>query len=228
MIDVVIPFRWGDPWRQRLLEHVEAKWIRAGFRPIVGGTTEGPWVKADAVAVGMRDVVSDVVVVADADVWCDPAVIGQAIAACGGKWSWAVPHRQVRRLAQTPTQVVLAGHEPNTDMVLERRAYLGHQGGGIVVLRREVWDQTPLDPRFQGWGQEDDAWATALRTMHGSCWRGAADLFHLWHPTQERKSDTIGSEASWLLYRRYVAASSRPSAMRKLLAETSVSVDLTL
>jgi len=59
-------------------------------------------------------------------------------------------------------------------------------GGGCTVVRRDVYESCPLDPRFKGWGQEDAAWGVALTAMYGPPWRSVEPLWHLWHAPQGR------------------------------------------
>jgi hypothetical protein len=140
--------------------------------------------------------------VCDADVWCDG--LDEAFAAVRDGAAWAVPHGKVHRLTPQATEAVyesglLAGE-------LEQRPYLGHAGGGIVVLSRELWEQVPIDPRFVGWGREDDAWAKALTTLAGKPWRADHPLWHLWHPPQDRPSRTRGSRPTERLWQQYRTA----------------------
>lgn len=159
---------------------------------------------------------ADIVVVADADVWCDETETAVEEVAAGA--GWAIPHRGVFRLTETATSQVLAG-ESWIDLELDERPYLGLLGGGIVVAHRETLLTIPLDPRFIGWGGEDDSWGMALRTMLGPPARGRGQLVHLWHPPQPRVTRRRGSAANWKLRGRYLAAVDDPAAMRRLLTE---------
>lgn len=157
-----------------------------------------------------------VVVVADADVWCDG--ISAAVAAVEAGAPWAIPHDLVHRLSETGTAAVLAGAHWRGQPVCQQ-PYPGVMGGGIVVARRETLLEAPLDPRFVGWGQEDESWAVALTALAGPPWRGAAPLLHLWHPPQPRLDRRRGSTGGWNLRRRYLRARRDPAAMRQLLDE---------
>jgi hypothetical protein len=149
-------------------------------------------------------------------VWTDglAAAVGAVEAGVG----WAVPHRYVHRLSEGATAALLNGQAWD-GIPLAEREYVGVDGGGFVVARRETLLDAPLDPRFVGWGQEDTSWAAALDCLAGGHWRGDADLIHLYHPPQERMTRTRGSRASWALYRRYHATRVRPDAMRALIDE---------
>lgn len=164
------------------------------------GSCDGPWRKAVAVNNAIRRASGDVLIVADADVWCDG--IDAAVAEVVSGAPWAVPHNRVARLTHKATADVLAGGALGGDTI--EKPYPGIEGGGIVVMHRDLWRLAPMDPRFVGWGQEDEAWGIVLRTYGGKIRRHKSTLWHLWHPPQERESRGIGSEASMALFRRYV------------------------
>jgi hypothetical protein len=213
MVEVIIPFAGGCPHRERALD-----WVRGRYRwPVTVATAPGgPWCKAAAVMPAVSNSSADVVVVADADAWCDGVESAVRTAQTGAPW--CIPHRLVKRLSEIGTGAVLAGAHWR-EQALAERPYQGMQGGGIVVAHREVLLSVPMDPRFVGWGQEDTSWAIALHCLVGPAWRGNADLVHLWHPPQPRATRRRGSMEGWRLYRRYARAIGNPNAMRALLNE---------
>lgn len=164
----------------------------------------------------LRSSTAEVAVIADADVWTDG--IERAIRAlvCGMA-EWAVPHRRVLRLSEASTDQLLETGHPGEE--LDRRAYEGRLGGGIVIARREALLSVPMDRRFEGWGSEDEAFGVALETILGPCWRGNADLLHLFHPPEPRITRRIGSQENWDLYRRYARTYGQPERMKELLKE---------
>lgn len=202
MTTVVVPWR-PAPDRVLIWADLRQRWEALGYQVIEGACPDGPWSKGAAVADGMSRA-EGVVVVADADVWCDGT--DEAVAAVEAGAKWAVPHFRVLRWG---------GH----GRALAEPPYPGRIGGGLVVLTRATYDRVPMDPRFHGWGQEDEAWGLALRTMLGKPWRGYADLNHYWHEPAPRDSRAVGSDESAALYRRYAAASRNPALMRELLEE---------
>ncbi|WP_049566868.1 hypothetical protein [Streptomyces sp. SBT349] len=219
-VSVVIPWRGGCPHREATLAWLLPRWRRAGYEPLLGEAPSGPWSKGGAVTDALRRTAADVLIIADADVWTDG--VADAVAAVRGGWPWAIPHGDVHRLAPEATAAVLAGVSLGPDLRLAQPAYRGYEGGGIVVLPRSTYERSPLDRRFAGWGQEDEAWALTLHTLAGAPWRGDAPLWHLWHPPQPRDSRRWGSPASRALYQRYRHAAGRPDRMRALLAEMEV------
>lgn len=218
-VSVVIPWRGGCEVRERLLGWSIDRWGRAGYRIVLSPQEKGDWCKALAVQAGVEDCPEGVVVVADADVWCEGVEIAVMAITCGVA-AWAVPHLMLYRLDMEATVDVMSGTDPHERMTLDEKPYEARIGGGLVVAHRDTLIETPMDRRFLGWGQEDLAWGRALRCLQGDPWQGGENLFHLWHPPAERWTRARGSQESWSLYKRYNNAHhAGPEAMRKLLEE---------
>lgn len=216
-VSVVVPWRPG-------CEHREAawRWVRARYESahpdweiVRGHHIDVDWCKARAVADGIDAASGEILIVADADVWCHGVAEAVALVAHGAPW--VIPHRKVHRLDATATRAVLDGGPLGGK--LTERAYGGRAGGGIVVLSRSTWEAAPLDPRFLGWGQEDESWALALCALFGKPIRLEHDLWHLWHPPQARRSRQVGSIEGRRLRDRYWRARNNPKAIAALLDE---------
>lgn len=222
-VSVVVPWRADGGHRDRAWTWVQARWteLHPTWQIVVGEPPDGPWCKAAAVADALTKADGSILVVADADVWCDAT--RAAVEAVHRSVQWAIPHGKVYRLTEDATNGVLAGEaRPAPAAGLDRTPYVGVEGGGLVVLHRDTYRQTPLDRRFVGWGQEDESWGLALRTVVGPPWRGVAPLWHLWHPPQPRLNQHVGSQPGRALHVRYqCAARDGVDAMRALLAETA-------
>jgi hypothetical protein len=217
-VAVVVPWRGGCAHRQRAWEWVQARYVEQ--HPdwgVIEAPGPEPWSKGAAVNPVVEATYAEIVVVADADVWCDGLERAVYAIACG-EANWGMPHRQVHRLSQAGTAAVYAG-EAWEGQPVDQRPYVGVWGGGIVVARRETLLETPIDHRFVGWGQEDAAHALALHTLANRGWRGTVDLVHLFHPPQPRMTRARGSAEGWELYRRYCRARNNPAAMATLLEE---------
>jgi hypothetical protein len=89
----------------------------------------------------------------------------------------------------------------------------------MMAITRDAYDRVPMDPRFVGWGQEDEAWGAALAAVLGNGWRGTTPLYHLWHPPQPRQNRAIGSQESRHLRGRYFKARRFPNEMDTLLTD---------
>ncbi|MFL1441807.1 hypothetical protein [Nocardiopsis protaetiae] len=217
-MSVIIPWAADGTCQHRgeALGWALQRWDATGHQVLLGWLEGETWCKARAVAQALPDATGDVLIVADADCWSDG--VEQALATVADGAPWAIPHGKVHRLSEPATRRVLAGEAPAVRMPHAQAPYPGTPGGGMVVLRRELYEQVPLDPRFAGWGQEDESWALALQRLAGRPWRGRAPLWHLWHPPQDRMSRRWGSPEGRALALRYRRART-PAAMRALLDE---------
>lgn len=219
-VSVLVPFTSDEPWRLRARDHVVGRYRAQGF-DVIQGACPGPWRKAVAVADAAEHSTGEILVVADADCLC--AGVSQAVDAVEAGAAWAIPHHLVHRLDEEATWAVYGGATAESTASRAQPPYPGFAGGGIVVLARTAYIDVPLDPRFEGWGQEDEAWALALTALHGPPWRGTDPLYHLHHPPPARLSRHVGSTASHQLLNRYLrAARTGRSAMRPLLDEAHV------
>lgn len=227
MDDLLVAVPWAS-WcqhRQAALAWVARQWADIGHVGIrLGKPNSDGWCKAEAVGNAIADQPGDILVVTDADVF-SPGVV-EAIQRVRDGAPWVIPHHKVHRLSPEATTDVLNGRNPHPGMPLDPFheglpgiAYAGVMGGGIVVCRRDVYGQCPLDPRFTGWGQEDESWGLALRCLYGPPVRLSEPLWHLWHPPQPRLNRGTGSEAGMALYKRYSKVRRRPEQMRALIDE---------
>lgn len=218
-ISVVVPWSGTCPHRQAAWSYV-SDWYQAhhpGWPVLTGECEGGRWCKAVAVADAVNRTDADILVIADAD--CIAPHLPAAVEAVASGAPWAMPHHLVHRFSRTATAAVLGGTDPAS--VVRHRSnytqfpYAGYPGGGITVVSRLVYESCPLDPRFLGWGQEDESWAEALGTLYGPPWRQRTwPLWHLWHPPQARLNRSTGSDASRALRSQYRALRGRQEAMR--------------
>lgn len=217
----MLPFRAGCPHREAALAWTLLRYHQQlpGV-PIVFGECdpELPFNRSAAILDGMTKTTADVLVISDSDVWSDG--IHEAIDQVEQGAPWAIPHDKLHRLSETATAEVLAGAEPNARMDHAERPYRAYECSTVFVARREALEIAPPDPRFVGWGHEEQALAAALRTLVSKPWRGTAPCWHLFHEPQERKTRSTGNDENKALYRRYVKARGRPDAMRALVDES--------
>lgn len=232
---VIIPYRKpeGDRldahvfYRARALQAVLDWWETCGFGfevKIVSSWTDRSksWSKAESIIAGLRAVTTEYVIMSDGDVILSRNELEGHLRTLARGAAWVVPQARVRRLTQAGTDALYERSDFGIDTLLAMEAYAPHRampGGGLLMARAGTLRAVPPDPRFRGWGQEDEAWARALSTLVGAPHRGIATLHHLWHPPAARVGRSVGSPASKALYARYVAAWRQPAKMRELLAE---------
>lgn len=222
-IAVLVPWRPGCEWRERSWVVLRDRYEALGFEVVTGTTDVAGFSRTQAILDARRRTTADLFVVTDADVFGE--LTGEAFTETLAH-GWAVPHGLLHRLSPDSTLQALDGADwrglpLSSDNSQDRRPYRVHEGGTLLTITSTAFDLAPPDPRFVGWGQEDDAWACALRTLVGPPWRGDADLVHFWHPAAPRRNRVVGNPANVALLRRYKAAAGNPEQMRRLVAEHS-------
>lgn len=227
LISVLLPYRPVDRQRALLYDWTKLHWRRihvgCDIQVVTGqGPDDGPWRKALAYAEALERSKGDIVVFADADCYFPraPEAIAMLVR---GEAEWVRAADEVRRLTDRGTQMVLKGMEPEDAELaygLDEPAYTHDAAGAGTILWRADAERVPLDPRFEGWGHEDRAWADALTTLVGhGAFCPQSICYHLWHEPQARQSRTRGSDESWRLWRRYQRARGDAEAMSALLDE---------
>lgn len=216
-VSVLVPYRPDGGQRDRVWEYLKWEWKDhfPNWEVITGACPDGPWVKALAVEDALSRASGKTLIISDADVWCDG--VEEAVFRVQDS-QWAVPHTMVHRLSESATRDVMSSLPIDEDD-LDELKHLGQLAGGMTVIRRRLYEEAPLDPRFKGWGQEDQSAALAWRALGGVPWRGHDPLWHFWHPPMPRKNRSVGSDESVRLYRRYLNASYNPVAMRRIIGE---------
>jgi hypothetical protein len=222
---VVVPWRdSGDPDRQAAWQWLSARW-KATFPdwPLVEADCEGPWNKPKALNDTIANLDCRVLVVADADCIIDAHRLRWA-AHDANVVPWVVPHGPVWRMDQAST-ARLYDEDPTADLPddpgLIRNPYKGFPGGGLFVIGRAQWDRTGgFDPKFTGWGAEDEAFAVAADTLLGPHVRYDGPLWHLYHHPGLR-----GKHPQWKANRKrfgtYQAVADDRQAMGRLVGVTA-------
>lgn len=214
-VSVIIPYRKREEISERALAFVRARY--AELHPewqVVLGNCRGAWSKGKAIASALRKAEGDRLVIADADSFTEPGPLESAVESLE-EFQWSVPHKTVIRLDADSSERVLGGATPIAKG-LARPRYRGTIGGGLIVVRRSLYDELGgIDPRFKGWGGEDLTFGWMLLLLGGPFMRYGGYLWHLWH--QPETTNLRGSEASEALVAEYRAVSSEPDGMRALI-----------
>lgn len=211
---VVIPWRSnGQPERERNFQ-ITREWFEP-FSVVSADSEHERFNRADSRNAGVRACMdSDVVVVCDAD-FLPP--MEAVLAACEGALADGKLHQ--------PFDEALYLTEAETASYLADGSLPGRSGadltGGCFVMTPEAWFAAGgMDPRFEGWGGEDDAFRIAAETLLGPRVHHPGVMPHLWHPFAGRfGSDEHG--ANLALLKRYVQASGNPVKMFCLINEWS-------
>ena len=219
---MIVPWKPGCPYREASWRHIQ-QWFKDNAPDswqIIEAQYDGhPFNKAQAVRDGFAKSFGKIIIVHDSDLFCEG--LFEAVERVKGRNQWAIPHTLVYRFTEDASQQILDGtnwHEVKDQT--HEKPYKGVIGGGIVVLKRELFERCPPDVRFVGWGGEDEAWGYALQLVSNqAAARGRHPIIHLWHPPQERMTRAYGSLESKQLIDRYRSAARRRQAMINLVKE---------
>jgi len=243
-VRVAVPRRPDGGERDRLWSHCRAWWrdTFTGWELVEGLHRFGPFNRSAAVN-RAADGDWDTLVVADADTLAQPHLVAAAVEHAGRTGRMTLPYRRRMMLTAGATDMVLAGSDPAT-VRAHPDPYEAH-ASSVVVVPRGLWDKVGgFDPRFVGWGAEDDAFAAACAHAGGGIDRFDGDVWHLAHsPSPEFNRRSATYLANVALLERYrdpyqidaVLADDRGSDQvvavvlttgdRPTLAETITSID---
>jgi hypothetical protein len=177
-VAVLVPWRAGDPWRERAWRYVEQRWCAMGWPVVTGGTTQvGTFNRAAARNEAARAVDWDVGIFADADVFVrDREQVEPAVVLAAATDRLTLPFEDYTPLTEAETGALLAGVLPELP---SRHPEPDPSVGGGVIVTRDLWERLGgFDEAFVGWGFEDSAFYTAA----GGGLRTPGELWHLWHP----------------------------------------------
>ena len=219
-VSVCVPWRAGDPSRERNLAYVRRFWESFGWPVHLGDTRHQMFNRSAARNQAARQSDSELIVFADADIVGKPDVILAAAVWTLQHGTAAWPHTITHLLSKADTETVHAGATPT---MRGQRLFEGSPAG-ILIVHRTMFEFTGgWDEGFDGgWGFEDVAYAIVLQTLADTR-RFDGRLTHLWHPTAREKPAAIGYRTPNRARRdRYRAAEGDAPAMRQLLEELCV------
>ena len=221
---ICVPWRGGEPHRERAWAWCRERWERSLPWPIVTADADpsSPFHRAAS-----RNLAAkgrwDVAVFMDADCMLrtrgqrsphvEPLLEAVRVAAEDGVA--VLPHQRYVSLTETGTEAILRGRRHGWQMAAKvpRTTAIG----GIIVIPRPLWkDVGGYDERFLGWGAEDGAMAETLRAL-GILRRLPGTLYQLYHPPVPGKYAQYRLNKP--LRRRYASARGDVTGMRALIRE---------
>lgn len=171
-------------------------------------TEAGPW---------------DVALLIDSDVICDPARVREAIAQAGSERNRLVlPFSRRHNLNPVGTARIMDGDQGSWVRYVAKT--YTQMCSSCLAIPRQLWDEVGgFDERFEGWGFEDNAFASACSTFGADMTKIEGELWHLWHPTApEGRVGSPSFRANRTRADAYQAAIGNPAAIRALQAGEEV------
>lgn len=182
-VSVLIPWRGGDPQRERVFEYVLTMWEKTGADICVGEDDPGgPFNCSRAQNRAFRKAKHDKLIMIGADtvpsVWLIPVVYNRLDTDC-----WFPLFHETAYYSKRSTDRILSG----TVRAAEPYEYVLPFCTGPVALTRDAYVATGgMDERFSGWGYEDAAFRQTLAGLFGAPPALNATCRCLWHETDHR------------------------------------------
>lgn len=177
-VHVGVPWRAGDPHRERSLGYVLAHLQACGFNPGLHDSGHEPFNRAASRNQAVKD--CDVAILHDADMIL-PLEQYQAMIEAALEGRVVVGFNEYRPLSRRTTEEVLVGRvDPFTASPVDR--LVDFSVGGVIAMTPEAWWSVGgMNEEFTDWGGEDTAFANAAGAL-GPLVRIQGPGVHLWHP----------------------------------------------
>jgi len=161
----------------------------------------------------------DVAVALDADVVADADQVYRAVEMAQHTGRLTLGFEHYAGLTPHMTKLVMEGYEGERDRGVRYRS--DRHESSIVAVPRALWDDVGgFIEAFQGWGQDDVAFAHACRILGGGIERVPGNVWHLWHPrSAERDKKLQTYRDAQALGERFRSVTTEHE-MRALLAES--------
>lgn len=229
MISFLIPFRGnGDRYREEsyrfVTKQIKKYWAPDGVELITCDKGTPDFNRSASRNLAAQKANGDVFVFLDADTNVPPEQVYEAVLAVQKGLPWAFPYTYYCSLTEAGSQKYMtAGSLDSVDFthVFPSIENPEPSVGGCVVVSRQAFDFVAgYDERFDGWGEEDRAFAMSLETLAGPPVQVPGRLYHLWHPApKELCFYQPHFMDNRLLCNRYREARGNRPAMEQLVAE---------
>lgn len=212
-VAVLVPRRSDGGQRDRVWAWVRDRWQteHPDWQLVEGHNHDEPFNCSAARNAARQGTHAEVLFLADADTFLDPAQAAEAVGAAARTGRITVAHDRFRYLGTRMSRRVLAGWTgdlmPGVAFTMECTVSCG------VAIPSRLFDEVGgFDEGFVGWGGEDVAFHLAATAIGGGEERVPGDIWHLWHPTSPRDEETFQRRLSW-----YADVAGDPVRMRALL-----------
>lgn len=209
---IIIPFYGDDEWREKVMWWVHAYYLAQGFEVEIGVSSRRS--KAEAVNNGVSFATGDKLAIIDADTVITAKQLSQGLL----QGEWVVPYNRCLNLTQEATEGLLDYEDLPFDLLpIEGERHKHNYAGGVNIISRRLFDEVGgFDPRYEGWGGEDESFGRAVDTMFQPAVFVPGDVYHLWHVEDDTKKQ-FNQRVNLQMWKRYRWATGRQDRMRKVL-----------
>lgn len=225
-LSIVIPWRPGsDSSRQRIFDWVFERYrlLFPGAEIVIADDGSEEFNRSTFINHGVEQATGEFLLIADADTVSFPVWIDEAIKEIKLGAPWVIPYsedgyvdtdkRGGRKILSCPPDKDI---DPYSVTFQDR---LKSWSGQVVIRRDDFWKVGGFDPRFKGWGYEDNAFVECCDTILGPHERLTSGYtIHIWHPAPvETTWDQPNIEMNRALYAHYHLKSGDRDAMLKFV-----------
>jgi len=199
-VSVLIPWRGGDPQRERIFEYILASWtaysMKYGVEVCVGEDDPGgPFNCSRAQNRAFKKSTGDILFMIGADTLPDIGVLSTA-ASClrdpSPQWvytraghGWVPLFEKTAYYSEESTNRILQGANPDGEPFDYELPFCT---GPVAVTRSAYVATGGMDERFSGWGYEDAAFRQTLAGLFGAPPALPSTARCLWHETGHRNA----------------------------------------
>jgi len=166
-------------------------WDENELKIVIGTDDSEPFNRAKARNIGLAQVDTEYVLIADGDTACEAMPVNLGLNLLDGGAPWVIPygHTDYYNLTEDCTNSILDNPmDPIMDPQWDHKI---HSWAGLLLARTEDCRKIGgYDERFDGWGWEDLAFMIKMDHCIGPHRRTNGRALHLWHP---RGDDEFGT-----------------------------------
>lgn len=221
---VVTPYRPDGGRREEIWSWCKAHWESYGVEVITADSGDDPFTPGCSRNLAVAMSAGDPIILADADTIATADVVAMARSWDVSRWAIAYQSNGYVALTEDATNGLLRTDPARYDAIFVPaeaiRAQIESHAGCLIVPQAAFARVGGYDPRFRGWGYEDDAFHESLSTLWGTPYRVPGFAVHLYHEHIEaERFEQPHIAANRLLSDRYTAARGDVARMDAIVDE---------
>lgn len=179
---VIIPWRGGDPDRESAAKYVEWWVAQSGYPWMQVDSKHDTFSRAASKNRGARSAPGDVLIFNDADMIITHQAYRDMAEMAYESGKLVIGYVEYCALDKPHSERIYRGDFPDPFDAPRTVSNVAFSLGGIIAVRRDVFAEVGgYDERFQGWGNEDFAFAISCATVAGPWLRIEGPALHFFH-----------------------------------------------
>jgi hypothetical protein len=186
-ISVLIPWRGGDPHRERVWNYIRGLWEELPVELCVGVDDEGgPFNCSRALNRAFKMSTQPYIMQFGADCFPSVEAMSDALGMLMMNTPWVPLFEKTEYYGESATRKILNGDSPDR-FKYDPSLSVPFQTGVLAMTREAFIETGGSDERFEGWGAEDSAFRMALYRLYEHGTPLPHTLRCLWHSTGHRE-----------------------------------------